>query len=117
MTISAQLNQKKDDQNLVLAIFRILDAKIKYADFQLNAFVKSIMIDGQQAHRANLQDSKWIEAQEKVFNTIENSSLHTTKLLFLRANVNKHNSDKILKLITEVDLTQMSLEVIKRRIK
>lgn len=105
-------------EKLRITIFSILDAKIKFADFQLRKFSKSILKENQKPNRANSTDEEVATiANEKVFSFIENSSLRTTKLLYLRANLNNWNSKKILYLLTQKMIQKMTLEEIKEEIK
>lgn len=105
-----------ETEQLRSTIFSILDAKIKYADFLLNNYAKSILKEDQIPHRADPDNPSAAIANEKVFAFIENSSLQTTKLLYLRANLNNWNSKKILYLLTSKLIETMSLEKIKQEV-
>lgn len=115
-TLSPQKNRSTVD-NLRSTVFSILDAKIKYADLQLSNYAKSLLKEGQTPSRPDAGGSTAAIANEKVFSFIENSSLQTTKLLYLRANLNKWNCKKILYLLTQNLIKSMSLEEIKEEIK
>ncbi len=115
-TLSHEPNRSSAD-NLRNTIFSILDAKIRYADLQLNNYAAALLQDGQIPSRAKIDENRVALATEKVFAFIENSSLHTTKLLYLRANLNKWNSKKILYLLSQNLIKEMSLEEIKEEIR
>jgi hypothetical protein len=117
MTTLSPKKSRSSVDTLRSTIFSILDAKIKYADFQLNNYAKSLLKEGQTPSRANNNDNLATIANEKIFSFIENSSLQTTKLLYLRANLNKWNCKKILYLLTQNLIKTMSLEEIKEEIK
>jgi|GEM_PF-5841663 len=91
----------------------IIDAKIQYADFKLNTFVKNIKKIGQTPSQAPGNNAVAFHSHNDVFDTIENSSLLTTKLLYLRANVSDAKNEKILDLLTNDGLETMSLDQIK----
>ncbi len=97
-------------------IFSILDAQLQNADLQLRQYAKSLLVDGQTPSRADLDDKTVAIATEKVFQFIENSSLQTTKLLYLRANLTNWNSKKVLYMLTQKLVQTMSLEEIKKEI-
>ena len=117
MTTLSPKQSHSNVDNLRSTIFSILDAKIKNADLQLNNYAKSLLKKGQKPSRADASDNTAAIADEKVFSFIENSSLQTTKLLYLRANLNKWNCKKILYLLTQNLIKTMSLDEIKEEIK
>ncbi len=116
MTTLPQKTKLTEVEQLRSIIFSILDAKIKYADFQLRNFAKSILKEDQTPHRADPNNPSASIANEKVFAFIENSSMQTAKLLYLRANLNNWNSKKILHLLTNKLVESMSLENIKEEV-
>lgn len=116
MTNVAPKTKSSEAEQLRSTIFSILDAKIKLADAQLSNFANSILKEGQTPTRADQNNMAVALANENVFSFIENSSLHTTKLLYLRANLTRWNSRKILYMLTQKLVKSMSLEEIKREI-
>jgi len=107
---------QNQDPDLNKKVFNMIDVKIQHADLELNKFVQSIMKRGQKPHRAPAKDINWRSTTEEVFSTIENSSLLTTKLLYLRANISETNNETILDLLINHDLEKISLDEIKERI-
>ena len=104
-------------QKLRSVVFRLLDAEIKYADFKLSTFTKSLLRSSLRHGRPTSEDGSVHTPNDKVFSIIENSSLHTTKLLYLRSSLTNWNAKKILYLLTKKEIKEMSLEEIKRLIK
>jgi len=109
--------RSKQSLKLRSTVFSLLDAEIKYADFKLNAFTKSLMKSNQHPRRANLDVTSVLTTNDRVFTIIENSSLHTTKLLYLRSNLTDWNAKRILYLLTQKDIKEMSLDELKKFIK
>ncbi len=117
MNSIAPIPSPKHSLKLRSTVFSLLDAEIKYADFKLNAFTKSLLKSNQRPRRANLDDTSVLTTNDRVFSIIENSSLHTTKLLYLRSSLTDWNAKRILYLLTQKDIKEMSLDEIKKFIK
>jgi len=115
MTVS---NYKSNGNNKTLqnSVVQIINAKIQKADQRLKNFMNALKVQNQSPGRAHLSDNVWINKQKNVFDIIENSSLYTTKLLYLRANLTEYNSRKILFMLSTSQLENMALQELKKEI-
>jgi len=104
-------------KNFRKTLVELINAKIQYADYKLKNFMASLMNNNQTPGRASQQDNEWVNSQNKVLDTIENSSLFTTKLLYLRANITEYNSERIYQLVSDPGLEGMTLEQVKQKLK
>ena len=109
-------NSSVKDITLRNSVVQIINAKIQKADQQLKVFMTSLKKQNQVPGRANFTDNLWINKQKNIFDIIENSSLYTTKLLYLRANLTEYNSQKILFMLSTSQLEHMPLHELKEEI-
>lgn len=112
MEITQFYNDSKE-MSLRNSIVKIINAKIQHADQKLNRFMSSLKMPNQKPSRPDGFDMEVIESEKNVFEFIENSSLQTTKLLYLRANVSEYNSHQVLKILSNFQLESIALHELK----
>ena len=107
-TISNVRPQLDDTANLSNQVFGILDSKIQYIKFSIQQVMRDyIDIDKikqlpPEIGISFIQDKEAIfNRNAKIFEKIERFNRHLSQLLFLRKQLNKRNSKKILMLISE----------------
>lgn len=105
-----------DSLSMQSSLLKIINAKIQQADSKLKDFMLGLINKNQTPGRPSDQKEIWNTSQVDIFDTIENSSLYTTKLLYLRANLTDYNTGKVLYLLNHDDLEVLSLAYVKELI-
>jgi len=107
------LHVNKDSKLLKKSVIEIINAKIEKVNLQLKAFILELTVPDQTPGRPDNKDFNSALAQKIVFDRIEKSSLLTSKLYCLRANVTDSNSEKILQLLSSSKFESLALQRLK----